>query len=263
MSDALSGRTALVTGASSGLGVDFAREIADRGADVIVVARREERLREVADELEDDYGVDADVITQDLARPDGAEALYTEVADRGHEVDILVNNAGFGLYGNFLDYDFDEHRDLLEVDVLTPMELSKLYAEEMIDRGWGRILQVSSIGAFQPTPTYATYTAAKACLHSWGSAFNDELAGTGVSSTLVCPGPTATEFFDRSGQELTTYQRLAMMQSDVVARKGVRAMLRQKTKTVPGLVNKLTVWMTGFLPGALRRAMAKWTMTSD
>lgn len=263
MSDALSGRTALVTGASSGLGVDFAREVADRGADVVVVARREEKLRDVVDELEGDYGVDADLIAQDLAHSEAAEELYDEVADRGYTIDVLVNNAGFGLFGDFLDYDFEEHRALLELDVLTPMHLSKLYADDMIERGWGRMLQVSSIGAFQPSPTYASYTAAKACLHSWGECFNDEIQGTGVSSTLVCPGPTATEFFDRSGQDLTTYQHLAMMESDVVARKGVDAMLRQKTKTVPGLVNKLTVWMTGFLPGGLRRKMAEWTMTSN
>lgn len=261
MTDELEGRTALVTGASAGLGVDFARELAERGADVILVARREERLREVADDLEGGYGVRADTISMDLARDEAAEELYEEVRGRGHEVDILVNNAGFGIWGDFLEADREQLDDMMKLDIMTPVHLTRLFGEQMAERGWGRILQVASIGAYQPSPKYASYSAAKSFVRSWGEAIDFEMREHGVSCTVVSPGATATEFFDAAGQDARTwYQKIFMMESSTVADIGIRAMLNQRMSIVVGFTNAFNAWLTRFLPRRLVRWIAYLTM---
>ncbi|MFB6264287.1 MAG: SDR family NAD(P)-dependent oxidoreductase [Bradymonadaceae bacterium] len=260
MSD-LDDRWALVTGGSSGLGVDIARKLADRGASMILVARREERLEEVAAELEDDHGVDADWISMDLARRGAAKDLYDAVEQKGYTVDVLVNNAGFGIYEEFLETEWSDQESMLDLDVRTPLHLTRLYGEEMVERGWGRILQVASIGAYEPTPLYATYSASKALLRNFSEAFDFELDGTGVSCTTVCPGVTRTEFFDSAGQdEVTLYQKLTMMKSENVASIAVRAMMQRRRLVVPGILNSLTMWSTRFMPRRLLTYVAYLTM---
>lgn len=263
MAETLEGRTALVTGGSSGIGADIARELAGRGADVVLVARREQRLQERADELTDEFGVDTDWIAMDLARREAPEALYEETVDRGHAVDVLVNNAGFGIYGGFLDNDWDRQEGLLELNLVTPIQLTKLFARDMIDRGWGRILQVSSFGAFQPTPTYGLYSATKSALLNWGEAFDFELDGTGVHCTVTCPGVTRTEFFEQVEQEQTWYQSLTMTESSTVAERSVRAMMNGKMSIVPGFLDALTIFLIRFLPRRFVRWAAYQTMRND
>ncbi len=261
MGQPLDGRRALVTGGSAGLGVDFARQLAERGADITVVARREERLREVADELEDAYGVAADWVSMDLTDGQAAETLYETVDGRGHRIDILVNNAGFGVYGDFLETDLEAQETMLELDVLAPVRLTHVFARGMVERGWGRLVQVASIGAFQPTPKYSAYSAAKSFVKSWGEAIDYELREHGVSCTVVCPGVTETEFFDAAGQDdRTWYQRFTMMDSSTVASIGVRAMMKQKLSVVPGLLNALNAWLTRFTPPRIVRWVAHMAM---
>lgn len=261
MTKELAGKTALVTGASAGMGVDFADRLALRGADIIVVARREKQLRDVAADLEADHGVDTDIIAMDLARPEAGAELYEEVHRRGHQVDILVNNAGFGICGSFLDSPWEQKEVMLNLDILTPVHLTRLFAEDMVDRGWGRLLQVASIGAFQPTPNYAAYAAAKSFVRSWGEAIDFELRDHGVSCTVVCPGVTETEFFDSAGQTRRTwFQKLTIMESSTVAEVGVKAMIRQRTTIVPGFLNAFNAWLTRFFPRKLSRWVAYLTM---
>jgi short-subunit dehydrogenase len=261
--DKLDGRTALVTGGSSGIGVDIARELAARGADVMLVARREEKLREVADAIVDDFGVEADWVVQDLARQQAADELYEEVSERGVEVDILVNNAGFGIYGNFMDNDGDRQMSMMNLNMVTPVRLTKLFGREMIEREWGRVMQVASIGAFQPSPTYGLYSATKAFLLNWGEAIDFELAGTGVSCTVVCPGVTRTEFFDHVDQDRTWYQKLTMMESETVATKAVTSTLNQRMSVVPGWMNFLAVWTVRLFPRRFVRWFAYQTMRDE
>jgi len=254
-------RWALVTGASSGIGADFARELAARGAHLVLVARREDRLRALAEELERAHGVRTRVIAADLAKPDAPRALHEQLRAEGIAVDVLVNNAGFGVYGPFLDVPWERDREMLELDVLALAHLTKLFATDMRARGFGRVLQVASIGAFQPSPTYAAYSAAKAFVQSLGEALACELRGSGVTVTTISPGVTETEFFAVSGQRKSLFQRLTVMPSARVARIGIRAMERGRTLVVPGYANAFTAWSMRLLPRRWQASLAKTAMT--
>lgn len=256
----LAGKTALVTGASSGLGVDFARELAQRGCSLILVARREELLKKLQAELQERHGVSAMVVTLDLGDPAAPQMLYDTLKARNVAVDILVNNAGFGVYGPELDIPWDKTRQMLMLDIVALTHLTKLFARDMVRRGLGYILQVASIGAYQPSPTYAAYSAAKSYVRSFSQALNFELRGTGVSSTAVCPGITATEFLQVSGQKPTAYQRLMMMTSAQVAGIGIRAMLKRRYNVVPGFLNWLVSVFTFITPDPLNAATASRLM---
>lgn len=255
-SASLAGKTALVTGASSGLGVDFARELAQRGASLVLVARREELLKKLQAELQERHGVSVMVVTLDLGDPAAPQTLFDHLKAHNVPVDILVNNAGFGVYGPELDIPWDKTRQMLMLDIVALTHLTKLFAREMVRRGAGYILQVASIGAYQPSPTYAAYSAAKSYVRSFSQALNFELRGTGVSSTAVCPGVTATEFLQVSGQKPTAYQRLLMMTSAEVAAIGVRAMLKRRYNVVPGFLNWLVSVFTFITPDPVNAATA-------
>ncbi|MDX1670876.1 MAG: SDR family oxidoreductase [Balneolaceae bacterium] len=262
MDNFVTGRWALVTGASSGLGVDFARELASRGCNIILVARREQRLIAVREQLTKDFGVECEIIVKDLVPRQASVELYAEVKNLGLDVDILVNNAGFGLFGEFLDIDWDREREMLQLDMISLTHLTKLFAKEMSRRNFGYILQISSIGAYQPTPTYATYAAAKSYVLHFGEALNYELRDTDVSCTVLSPGVTATEFLEVSGQKPSLYQRLVMMESRDVARTGVEAMIKRRSSVVPGWMNKLAVFTIRFIPRRMAAALGNFLMTS-
>lgn len=256
----LNGKRALVTGASSGLGTDFARQLAAMGCALVLVARREAELQTVAEALRKAHGVEVRVIPLDLLAPQADVHLQAQLASEGLAIDILVNNAGFGVYGAHRELPWAKERDMMRLDMELVVSLTKRFAEGMVTRGWGRILNVSSIGAFQPTPTYAVYSAAKAFVLSYSEAFAAELAGTGVTVTALCPGITATEFLKVSGQKATRYQRLLMMESPAVTRIGLRAMLAGRRSIVPGLANTLTAWGTRLLPRRVQTWVAYQVM---
>jgi short-subunit dehydrogenase len=254
--DGIRGRWSLVTGASSGLGVDFARELAKRGAHLILVARREERLESVADELNRRHGVEVQVMPIDLGAQGALDSLYERVTDRGIEVDLLVNNAGFGLYGHFLETSWERELTMMQVDIVALVHLTKLVTPGMVERGYGRILQVASTAAYQPVPQYAVYGAAKAFVLSFGEALAYELKGTGVTCTVVSPGVTETEFHKVAGHSYTAYMRRVRMTSGEVARLGIEAMLRGRSSVVTGFPNALGVWCERFLPRRLVTSLA-------
>jgi len=252
----LAGKTALVTGASSGLGVDFARELARRGCRLVLVARREELLKKLQTELQSTHGITAMVVTLDLGDPAAPQMLYDHCKAQGIAVDILVNNAGFGLFGLELEIPWERTREMLMLDIVALTHLTKLFARDMVKRKFGRMLQVASIGAYQPSPTYAAYSAAKSYVRSFSQALNFELRNTGVTSTVISPGITATEFLQVSGQKPTAYQRAMMMTSEDVARIGIRAMLKGRYSVVPGFLNWLTSLFTMITPDPINAAAA-------
>jgi short-subunit dehydrogenase len=254
------GKTSLVTGASSGLGADFARELARLGSNLVLTARREEQLRALQAELTAG-GTGVTIHPLDLAAPGAPQRLFDELQAGGVTVDVLVNNAGFGAFGPFAETPWEREKAMLDIDITALVHMTKLFLPPMLARGDGRILQVSSIGAFQPSPTYGTYAAAKSFVLSFGEALNHELRGTGVSCTVVCPGVTATEFLQVAGQSPTLYQRVMMMRSQDVVRAAVRAKLARRSSVVPGLGNALTAFAMRFIPRSWAAALAHWSMS--
>lgn len=259
----LQGKTALVTGASSGLGAEFARQLAGMGCHLILVARREDRLQALKVEIEAAAKVQVHVMPADLGAPDAAAVLHTKVKAAGLTVDVLVNNAGFGLYGEHMQIPWEREREMLMLDVVALMQLTKLFAADMLARGSGWILQVSSIGAYQPSPTYAAYSAAKSFVLFFGEALNYELRDTGVGVTVLSPGVTATDFLKVAGQKASLYQRLLMMQAPKVVRVGIKAMLKRRPSVIAGRLNALIAWTTRFTPRRLTTAIAYRLMTID
>jgi short-subunit dehydrogenase len=251
----LSGRHALVTGASSGLGADFARELAGRGAGLTLVARREGRLRTLQGELAA-HGADVEVVALDLNDADAPDQLLRAAEASGRPVDVLVNNAGFGLYGAFSELDWERERAMLELDMIVPVHLTKLFLPGMLERRSGWVLNIASIGAYQPSPLYASYSAAKSFVLNFTEALSYELRGSGVVATALSPGIVATEFLQVSGQQATRYQRLTMMDSPTVARIGVDAMLKGRPSLVPGRLNAASVWSNRLLPRRVSAALA-------
>jgi short-subunit dehydrogenase len=240
------GRWALITGASSGLGVDFAKQLAERGMHLVLVARREDRMQTLATELRQRHRVEVDVIALDLGKPESAQSLHEQT--RSREIDVVVNNAGFGLYGRELDLPWHREREMLELDMLTVTQLSRLYAQDMVRRGRGRILNVASVAGTQPAPTFAAYGAAKSYVINYSVSLRQELKGSGVGCTVLAPGATATEFFDVSQAAETLYIRIVKMGSEEVVRAGVRGMLQNRALVIPGILNKLSVLGMNLLP---------------
>ncbi|HEV2125411.1 MAG TPA: SDR family oxidoreductase [Chloroflexota bacterium] len=257
---ALRERRAVVTGASSGLGADFARELAAYGCQPVLVARRAERLKALHQELADRFGVDAEVVIMDLGTPDSPRELYEQLSGDSRPVDVLINNAGYGAFGRFLDIPWEQERQMLELDMLSLTHLTKLFARDTVARRFGLILQASSIGAFQPTPTYASYSAAKAYVLSLGEALHYELRGTGVTCTVLVPTIVATDFRAVAGQQTTLYQRLMMMDSPTVVRAGLRGLLDGRASVIPGRLNALTALSTRLLPRQVAAAIAERLM---
>ncbi|MGH8280609.1 MAG: SDR family NAD(P)-dependent oxidoreductase [Gammaproteobacteria bacterium] len=257
----LSGKTALVTGASSGLGAEFARQLGAAGCDLILVARREDRLQSLRQEVVAHHPVNIHVFPADLTKPDAPRKLYADIKAADLSVDILINNAGFGIYGAHATIPWEQERQMLMLDVMAVMQLTKLFLADMLKRNAGYILQLSSIGAYQASPTYAAYSAAKSFVLYFGEALNYELRNTNVSCTVLSPGVTATEFLQVSGQKPTLYQRMFMMQSSEVVRIGLQAMLKRKPSVVAGRMNALMVWSNRLMPRRWSAAVTNSLMT--
>ncbi len=256
MRERLGGHTALVTGASSGIGAAIARVLAARGAALVLVARRVDALERLAGELRQANGATVTVRRADLADENERAALGAELSG----IDILVNNAGLGVYGPFSDASWEQIRRMLEVNVVALAHLTHLVLPTMRQAGWGRILQVASTAAFQPVPSYAAYGATKAHILSFGIALNHELRGSGVSCTTLCPGVTDTEFFGVAGQTMNSFQRASIMDSDAVARVGVTAMLQRRPFVVAGRANALTALGGRITPPDLAARLAARVM---
>ncbi|TNF00674.1 MAG: SDR family oxidoreductase [Deltaproteobacteria bacterium] len=251
---------ALLTGASSGFGVDYAHILGERGVNLVLTARRVDRLEELKNEVISKYGVEVKIIPADLSQTEDVQKLFNETEGQGTHISYLINNAGFGVYGDFLDTDWESTQKMLMVDIMALTQLTKVFGDAMKKRKSGNILLVGSIGAYQPCPTYAAYGAAKAYVMNFGEALNSELRGSGVKVAVLNPGVTATEFLKVAGQKPTAYQRLAMMKSRPVAEVGVKAMLAGTPSIVPGFFNKIMIWSSKLLPRVVQTRVAHMLM---
>lgn len=250
--------TALITGASSGIGLELARVFAAEGADVLLAARSVEKLEVLAKELREAHGISVAVFPIDLSVQGAAQALYDQVNSAGREVDHLVNNAGFGTSGAFAQADWAAEAAMLNLNVVALTQLTRLFLTDMLARGSGRILNVASTAAFQPGPFMAVYFATKAYVLSFSEAVAAEVAGTGVTVTALCPGPTASGFSDRAnmaGSRLFSHRKLPT--SAEVARFGYQAMHNGKRVAVHGLLNKVMVFAVRIAPRRTVTAIAK------
>ncbi|WP_224247474.1 SDR family NAD(P)-dependent oxidoreductase [Hyalangium gracile] len=242
-------QTALITGASSGIGLDFARLFAEGGYDVVLVARTESRLKALADELTAKHGVRARVVAADLSDPAAVRQLMERLKAEDVRVDVLVNNAGYGSYGPFAETDLDSELRMIQVNISALTALTKAVLPGMLARRSGRILNVASTAAFQPGPLMAVYYATKAYVLSFSEALANETRGTGVSVTCLCPGPTKTGFQEQAKMEESKLVKgKDIMDSMTVARVGYEAMQRGQAVIIPGFMNKMLAQGARFLP---------------
>lgn len=253
------GSTALVTGASSGIGAELARQLAGHGHTVTLVARREDRLRDLADEIRGRHGTRAEVIGCDLSDTAARERLVAEVAERGLTVELLLNNAGFGSAGSFQELDLDWEIRMVRTNIEAIVDLCGRYVPGMVERGSGAVLNVASTAAFQPLPRQSTYSASKAFVLAFTEALSADLAGTGVTATALCPGPVRTEFTDaHEGFEAAAHTPdFLWMTAEETARIGLEGLARGKRVVVPGAGNRLGTIAGHLVPRSLLLPLAR------
>ena len=243
---------ALITGASAGIGEDLAHIHAEKGGDLVLVARREDRLQEIADELRSAHGVEVNVVAMDLTAPNAAQTLFDTVASMAIDVDVLINNAGFGGHGKFHEADLDREQRMMQLNMVALTELTHLFVQPMVERGEGMILNVGSSAGFLPGPLQAVYYATKAYVNSFSQAIANELSGTGVTVTVLCPGPVATEFQEAAdlggvkGFELAADSRSVAECGYKVMEKGTLLAINDP---------KIRVFMEGILPWIPRKPL--------
>ncbi len=248
---AYKGRWALVTGASAGLGKGFATLLARRGANLVLVARREDRLQELATSLSEEFAVQTKVIVADLAQRDAPEAIFDSVKNDGLAIDILINNAGFGLTGEYSERPWSEHKDFIELMITSYAALTRLFLDGMVARKYGRIIQVSSVAGLVPGGQgHTQYGAAKAYLVSFAQSLAAENERNGVHVTALCPGFTMTEFHDANGTRnlVSKLPSFMMMPADPVIEGALNAVEKKHVVYVPGTVNKAIVTLSRLLP---------------
>lgn len=242
-------KVALVTGACSGIGLAFARQLAALGYELVLVSQRPAELDAAAQELRAVHGVQAHMIVLDLARPAAAQELYEDVRRRGIEVDILVNNAGFFFFGEVVDADPARANAMLQLHVVTPSLLARLFGHDMRARRRGHIVFVSSVSAWRDFPGIAFYGASKRYLRSFATSLRSELGVWGVNVTCVAPAATATGLYDPNVVDLAKAKRFGvMLDADVVARAGLEAMFHRRGVVIPGLLSRLMAWGAALTP---------------
>src|ERR1017187_1779838 len=252
-------QTALITGASFGIGMELARIFAGEGYNLVLVARSADRLRQLASEFEKAHGTRSLILAADLTEP-GAPAYVLDQTTRADiQVDVLVNNAGFGQYGMFVENDLEECLRQIQLNVTTLTHLTRLYLPEMIERKSGRILDVASTAAFQPGPLMAVYFATKAYVLHLSEALANELDGTGVTVTCLCPGATATEFHKRANATGMRLLKMGTKDARTVAEDGYRALMAGKPVVISGFKNWLVAQSVRFSPRRLVTAIARKT----
>jgi short-subunit dehydrogenase len=237
-------KTALITGASSGIGLELARD----SYYLVLVARSENRLRELADELQQAHCIQVTVLAQDLSLPNALDAIYEALQKQKVQVDVLINNAGIGTYGPFAEIDWDKERELLQINIVALTHLTRLFLPAMLQRRDGKILNVASTAAFQPGPLMAVYYASKAFVLSFSQALSNECENSGVTVTALCPGPTQSDFQERAQMTQSKLVQGTLMSSKEVAAQGYKAMQKGKRRVVTGRSNRAWTIAAKFLP---------------
>ncbi len=252
-------KIALITGASSGIGFELTRCFARDGYGVIMTAHYPDKLEDAAQKIKQEFPeVLVDTIACDLSQDGAAQQLYQQVQQRGHQVEFLVNNAGFGERGSFLETDLQKEISIIHLNVISLVALTKFYAQEMVTRGSGKILQVGSVASFIPHPLLSVYAASKTFVLSFTEALQTELKDTGINLTLLCPPPTETNFFEVAHMENTKIANSSQVQSPVeVAEEGYKGLMNGDARVLPTYVAKMYAAQGITLPDSVNAAMTK------
>jgi len=254
---------ALITGASEGIGQELAKCFARHKHPLVLVARSEERLKRLADEIASTHGVRVSPIAQDLSVPDGAAKVHEKVRELGLAIDFLVNNAGVGTFGLFAEADLERELRMMQLNMVSLTALTKLFLPEMLKRRQGGILNVASTAAFQPGPLMAVYYASKAYVLSFSEALANELKGTGVSVSVLCPGPTWSGFQKSAGMDASKLFRGGVMKASDVAETAYREFMKGKTTIIPGFRNKILAFSVRLGPRKLLPMIVRFMQQPD
>jgi uncharacterized protein len=253
-------KTALITGASAGIGLCFAQQLAARGANLVLVARRAERLEKTAEDLRARFGIRVHCYAADLAHGDSCEAIFARLQADNLHVDVLINNAGFGLPGTYVSQPWTAHQESLQVLLMAPSELTRLCLPGMLARGYGRVVNVASLAAFAPaSPAHTTYGAIKSYLVRWSESLSLEVRQRGVHVLALCPGFTYTEFHDVNGARalVNRLPKWLWMDVDSVVSEAIIAMENGKSVHINGRVNRLLAGLFKYLPGPIANLLVK------
>ncbi len=250
-------KTTLITGASSGIGLELARIFAQEGSDLFLVARNETKLLQLKSELESKHNISVHVFPKDLSQPSAPEELYHLTKEYHLQVNTLVNNAGFGTYGFFKDTKLQEELNMIQVNISSLTALTKLFLPQMITQKSGKILNVASTAAFQPGPLMAVYFTTKAYVLSFSEALANELKGTGITVTTLCPGPTETEFQKRSQMNSGSLFTGNIPTAKSVAEVGYSGLMKGKTVVIPGWKNTTLTFLNRFVPRTVATAIVR------
>jgi len=243
--------TALITGASSGLGEEFARQLARENYDLVLTARREDRLKVVAADAMKLGSSKVEVIASDLGHPDAATKLHRQISDRGIEIECLVNNAGFGTHGIFHKMPLERELEEIDLNITALVSLTRLFVDGMVTRRRGTIINVASTAAFQPVPYMATYAATKAFVLNFSEAVALEVRRAGVTVMALCPGPTRTEFQGTAGVESSSFPSFAYMDAKTVVAQALASAKRGKTLRINGIINQVMAQSTRISPRSM------------
>jgi short-subunit dehydrogenase len=258
------GMKVLITGASSGIGQELARLFAGDGAEMVLLARRGKKLALLSEHLNLMYKANVAFMQADLSRPGAPEEIYSVLKEKGFAPDVLVNNAGFGIHGPFDNMDLGRVRDLMQVNMQSLVELTRLFLPAMLEKRRGAVLNVASTAAFQPLPMNNIYAASKAFVVSFSEAIREELKESGISVTCLCPGPTETEFFEAGGYPERAWSRKRFrMPVEAVARVGFKALKDGKATVIPGFLNNLVAFLVRFVPRRMITSAAKRAMSGS
>ncbi len=253
-------KAALITGASSGIGLELAHVMAKEKHNLVLVARSIDKLNQLADELIQTYGIKVKTYKADLSKVEQIESLYSQTQNDDIEISYLINNAGFGEYGKFIENDWEKLNTMMQLNMVSLVHLTNLYSKDMISSKFGKIMNVASTAAFQPMPYFAVYAATKSFVLSFSEAIASELKDNGVTVTALCPGLTGTGFVDAANMEGTKFldkAKASMSTAEEVAEYGYEAMMKGKTVAVHGMINSLMAQSARFLPRDLMTTIAK------
>ncbi len=240
--------TVLITGASGGIGKEFAQVFASKGYNLVLVARSEDKLKSIAKELETKYSNKVEVLPQDLSQADSASKIYSEVKNRGIAIDILINNAGFGKFGYFTDLGLEEMTEILNINITTVTQLTSLFLKDMKEGNSGKILNIASTGAVLSLPKLAVYASAKSYILHFTEALHYELKDTNITASVLCPGPTETGFIKRAEAENSNIIKGGMVSPKLVAEIGYKGLMRNKMTITAGFKDKLFMILGTFIP---------------